>query len=593
MKKTMFLLAIVMTCVLFGACDEQGSVAITTAPLTTTTETTTTETTTTAEAVNTTLKKQVASNTTTRQDPHAPTTTRGTTRRPTRPNGSFDKLDFRTDIRLQTDKQEYEEGHKVTVTIQNTTGESLEIYPYYFLTEQNEDGTWTNGWLSSPWKWTTDVLAPGETATTTFTLRRHRQTNVNCALVCNVGDDWIRSDAFYVKPSSSTTSRVNTTHIPTIRTTIRTRPGYTYPTIPDTFREEELRTDVKFALGKTTYYFGEGMTVYFENTTDHEIGIDPARAVLKKGDNGEWEYVYQCVYNKAGARYLDEGETYKYTYGMVHEHWTIGLAGGKLGIGDYKLIWAVDGKWVGTDFTIVERPASFSENAMRTDLTLELDKTLYLRGEETHMRIQNTTDHDVVVHNVYCRLSKDRKSGEWIQGATSATYKPTVLKPGEVYERVDKFSSFDSVGWLGEGSVGKVAILVDDGWVAAEFAIWDEPETFTEEIVRTDVTMELDKTIYQMGEEKHLRIQNTTDHDLAVGDMFVLLKKSDSGEWKRLSHSANRNLQILKPGEVYERVLKLNSADDTARVNKGTEFKLAWPVDDGWLTAEFAVEVIH
>ena len=137
------------------------------------------------------------------------------TRKPIRPGSSFADLTCRTDMWLQTDKQEYEDGEVITVTIHNTTEETLEIYPYFFMAKQNEEGEWTRGWHTTSWKLTANVLAPGETSTATFTANLYLKTAANCALVGSVNGEWIKSDMFRMIPAGETTATENTTIVKT------------------------------------------------------------------------------------------------------------------------------------------------------------------------------------------------------------------------------------------------------------------------------------------------------------------------------------------------------------------------------------------
>ncbi len=160
--------------------------------------------------VNHTTTTRYGDPSTTVRDPNVPTTTTASKRPPTRPNGAFGELEFRTDLRLQIDKQEYQEGDVITVTIENTTEETLEIDPWsIFMASQTADGEWNRGWTSLTAYWTSHRLAPGEIATTRVALAPSSwkwKAEEKWAIVCCVGEDWVRSETFSVYPSSETTS---------------------------------------------------------------------------------------------------------------------------------------------------------------------------------------------------------------------------------------------------------------------------------------------------------------------------------------------------------------------------------------------------
>ncbi|MBQ6830916.1 MAG: hypothetical protein IJO59_07325 [Clostridia bacterium] len=131
-------------------------------------------------------------------------TTKSTSTRPTRPNGSFGETEFRPDVRLQLDKSVYTPDEAITVTIENTSEDTLYLYSLIFWATQTENGEWSNGWGATPLSFTTSVLEPGETCTATK--RLSLSPDKTYALALCVGDTWIRSDTFRVMPSSTTTA---------------------------------------------------------------------------------------------------------------------------------------------------------------------------------------------------------------------------------------------------------------------------------------------------------------------------------------------------------------------------------------------------
>ncbi len=140
---------------------------------------------------------------TTTCDPSTSVTTKSTSTRPTRPNGSFGETEFRPDVRLQLDKSVYTPDEAITVTIENTSEDTLYLYSLIFWATQTENGAWSNGWGATPLSFTTSVLEPGETCTATK--RLSLSPDKTYALALCVGDTWIRSDTFRVMPSSTTT----------------------------------------------------------------------------------------------------------------------------------------------------------------------------------------------------------------------------------------------------------------------------------------------------------------------------------------------------------------------------------------------------
>lgn len=144
-----------------------------------------------------------------------------------------------------------------------------------------------------------------------------------------------------------TASTVFTTYRRTAMTTT-SRSGKTIPTVPTVFNEDALRADLNLKLDTTAYYLGSEMNIYIENTTEQEIFVNDAYAVLKKSSNGEWDCVYS--HQTLNERKKEPGDVYTICLLLKEK----GLTKHPLQEGcEYKLIWGVDGQWIGADFTIL------------------------------------------------------------------------------------------------------------------------------------------------------------------------------------------------------------------------------------------------
>ena len=389
---------------------------------------------------------------------------------------------------------------------------------------------------------------------------------------------------------NSTTSRIPPDWMYPQRTT---RPGYTYPVIPPVFTEDMLRTDVKAEFDRTEYYVDTSVLyssyLRIENTTDGELCLDPVRALVKKTADGGWEYVRQSADYTSSPRYLSKGKTHNCSFMIGGSQDT--LTGGKLEPGEYKLIWSVDGNgWIGADFIVHETPnVPMTKENVRTDVEMTPNKVAYRVGEKGTFTIRNTTDHDVVVNLVY---NFAKKTGDtWETDVQYAYYQPQVLKPGQTYEKTFSLSS-KGHSFVREGDTAKLLWLVDDKWVTADFVVLTEPDSFTEQAVRTDLQLKLDKTTYVVDEQKHLSICNTTDRDVVISELYILFKKNTNGEWEQVAQNTTDNPQVVKAGETYKRAVSLKSLDAYINKNKsGKEFRIAWPVDNQWVTAEFRIEL--
>lgn len=241
-------------------------------------------------------------------------------------------------------------------------------------------------------------------------------------------------------------------------------------------------------LNRTVYYTGTIMDIQIENTTDHAITVEDARAVLKKNDNGEWEYVYKTEIHN--PKEIAVGGVYTHQLHITPSQAqsgsiTVGSADTPKGItdkpleaGEYKLLWAVDGRWVSADFTLLQRPVLNAEEDVRTDITLELDNTEIenWREDVISVSIQNTTEQELVVNEVYAILKKG-DDGKWRRSYQRSVYQPQTLKPGEVYTysgdltaQVDIDLSNYELGVLNfyPKIEYKLAWLVDDTWVLSD-----------------------------------------------------------------------------------------------------------------------------
>ena len=281
----------------------------------------------------------------------------------------------------------------------------------------------------------------------------------------------------------TTTAKTSTTSKRVIvagTTTTKPRPSYTGPTAPTVFTQEVLHPDLILALNRTVYYTGTDMDIRIENTTDRTIIVEDARAVLKKSDSGEWEYMYKRELQRPSK--IEAGGAYVTQLEINTKKSTAILAGDlteePLEAGEYKLLWAVDGRWIATDFTVLQRPVFIVGENVRTDMTLELDKTEIIdwREEVISVSLQNTTDQDVVVNEVYAVLKKD-DDGKWRKPFQRSIYHPQTLKAGQVYTyqvdisaEVDRdMKNFEEGGVYFEPRVEyKLAWLVDDTWVLSD-----------------------------------------------------------------------------------------------------------------------------
>lgn len=185
---------------------------------------------------------------------------------------------------------------------------------------------------------TTTTAAPPTTTTTGTTL-----TTITVATIATTTT---------VEPVAVVTTTTPAKMIPSTRPAT-TQPGYVPPVVPVPFNEEELRTDLRLVLTIVPYGKGKEMNIQFVNLTDDVATIDMARAVLKKDKNGNWKYVY--TKETVAPRYIKVGGTYETSLSFKMNggpyRW-MKLTEEELEPGEYKLIWAVEGGWIGADFTV-------------------------------------------------------------------------------------------------------------------------------------------------------------------------------------------------------------------------------------------------
>lgn len=95
------------------------------------------------------------------------------------------------------------------------------------------------------------------------------------------------------------------------------------------------------------------MNIQIENLINDVATIDMAWAVLKKEENGNWDYVH--IKETVDPRYIGVGKSYETSLSFAMHNgpyrW-MKLTDEELEPGEYKLIWAVEGGWIGADFTV-------------------------------------------------------------------------------------------------------------------------------------------------------------------------------------------------------------------------------------------------
>lgn len=264
---------------------------------------------------------------------------------------------------------------------------------------------------------------------------------------------------------TTTTERTTVIKTPIWRTTAP--PSYSMPVVPAVFREEDLRTDLEPVLGHQVYYSAREMTVQVKNTTDRKVTVDLGTyAVLKKKENGEWEYVYKKESYR--LRVLEPEEVYQGKLFIGPFNFTKEM----LDVGEYKLLLAVDGQWNGVDFCVVTRPTlnttvpfQFFPQGQRSDLTITLKKTVFTLNEELRYSVKNTTDDQLILE---CGIMEKMPDGTWEKREPGHPFGRTFVSAGAVCESWVFLADCP----LEEGHSYLLVIDTGDGgWIGADFTV--------------------------------------------------------------------------------------------------------------------------
>lgn len=239
------------------------------------------------------------------------------------------------------------------------------------------------------------------------------------------------------------------------------------PVVPAVFREEDLRTDLEPVLGHQVYYSAREMTVQVKNTTDRKVTVDLGTyAVLKKKENGEWEYVYKKESYR--LRVLEPEEVFQGKLFIGPFNFTKEM----LDVGEYKLLLAVDGQWNGVDFRVVTRPTlnttvpfQFFPQGQRSDLTITLEKTVFTLNEELRYSVKNTTDDQLILE---CGIMEKMPDGTWEKREPGHPFGRTFVSAGAVCESWVFLADCP----LEEGHSYLLVIDTGDGgWIGADFTV--------------------------------------------------------------------------------------------------------------------------
>lgn len=294
----------------------------TTVSVTTTAETTTV-TTAAATTVTTTTKKTVkrtasASNTGTT----SPTTAR------TLPAFAYASNEIQSGIRLLLQKTEYAVDESVSITIENNTDEPIYFFDRFDILIPDGNG----GWLvdRGPFRFERETIPPNTAYRSGINLSSYAlEAGKTYKVIAMIDDRWVGADFTALESKNPTTA--------------------TSLTVPDSFREEDFRTDISLQLDQPSYHAQGTMKVVIDNTTNENIQFDTNYTILKQGDSGEWEALYPLKHDNTQI-YLPSGKRYHSTVSLKPYRFSdVPLEEGQ----PYRLVWFVENKWVAADFTVV------------------------------------------------------------------------------------------------------------------------------------------------------------------------------------------------------------------------------------------------